>query len=111
MPTSAVGAVRAQPGSVAPHVWLALAGALLLGESALLAACFDAIPRVTDSHRWWAEILTHVGVVMPLATAVITATVLLGGRRLRVELAAAAALVSERRRWPWLVGHLATFIV
>jgi len=110
-PASGVGAVRAQPGPVAPHVWLALAGTLLLGEFALLAACFDAIPRVTDSHGWWAQILGHVGVVMPLATAVITATVLLGGSRLRVELAASAALVPERRRWPWLVGHLATFIV
>ena len=104
-------AVRAHPGSAAPHVWLALAGALLLGECALLAACFDAIPRVTDSHRWWAQILAHVGAVMPLATAVITATVLLGGSRLRVELAASAALVPERRRWPWLVGHLTAFTV
>src|SRR5262249_17609752 len=111
MPASGVGAVRAERDSVAPHVWLALAGTLLLGEFALLAACFDAIPRVRDSHGWWAQILGHVGVVMPLATAVITATVLLGGSRLRVELAAAAALVPERRRWPWLVGHLATFTV
>jgi exosortase E/protease (VPEID-CTERM system) len=111
MSASGVGAVRAHPGSAAPHVWLALAGALLLGECALLAACFDAIPRVTDSHRWWAQILAHAGVVMPFATAVITATMLLGGSRLRVELAASAALVAERRRWPWLVAHLGTFTV
>ena len=108
---SGVGAVRAQPASVAPHVWLALAGVLLLVEFAVLAASFDAIPRVTDSHRWWVQILAHAGIVMPFATAVMTATVLLGGSRLRAELAASVALVPERRRWPWLVGHLATFTV
>jgi exosortase E/protease (VPEID-CTERM system) len=111
MSASGAGAVRAHQGSAAPHVWLALAGTLLLGEFALLAACFDAIPRVTDSHGWWAQVLGHVGVVMPFATAVITATVLLGGSRLRIELATSAALVPERRRWPWLLGHLATFTV
>jgi exosortase E/protease (VPEID-CTERM system) len=108
---SGVGAVRARPASVAPHVWLALAGVLLLAEFAVLAASFDAIPRVADSHRWWVHILAHAGIVMPFATAVMTATVLLGGSRLRAELAASAALVPERRRWPWLVGHLAAFIV
>jgi exosortase E/protease (VPEID-CTERM system) len=37
--------------------------------------------------------------------------VLLAGSRLRVELAASAALLPDRRRWPWLVGHLAVFTV
>src|SRR5262245_54888917 len=83
----------------------------MLGECALLAACFDAAPLLTGSRRWWAQIMSHAGVVMPFATAVITATVLLAGSRLRVELAASAALLPDRRRWPWLVGHLAAFTV
>src|SRR5262245_28180126 len=110
MSASDVGAVRAPQASTAPHVWLALAGTLLLGEFALLAACFDARPRVADFHGW-SQILGHVGVVMPFATAVITATVLLGGSRLRFELPASAALVPDRRRWPWLLGHLTPFTV
>jgi exosortase E/protease (VPEID-CTERM system) len=111
MSASGVGAVRAHPGTASPHVWLALAGALLLGECALLAACFDAAPLLTGSRGWWAQIIARAGVVMPFATAVMAATVLLAGSRLRVELAASAALVPEHRRWPWLVAHLATFTV
>jgi exosortase E/protease (VPEID-CTERM system) len=111
MAARGAGALLTRPAPIAPHVRLALLGGLLIGELALIAACFDAAPILIESHGWWARLIAHTRFVMPLVTAVVTATVLLAGTRLRTELASSAATVREHRAWPWLAAHVVAFAV
>lgn len=64
-------------------------------------------------NAWWAKTLWRWKVVLPpLAIAVSTASVLFGGDRLRAELQRVyAEITTPHRAWPWLVGHLAAFVV
>jgi len=86
-------------------------GGVLIGEAALVAACFDALPLLDASHAWWARLIAQAGPVVPLMTAVATATLLLGGTRLRADLEATAALTPRARTWPFVLAHLVAFIL
>jgi exosortase E/protease (VPEID-CTERM system) len=86
--------------------WVLL-GSLLLLEGALLSARVDAAPLGERMPEWWATLLAHAGIAMPLATALVTAILLFAGDRLREEIVRAGAL---RWSWSFFAGHLIGFI-
>ena len=86
-----------------------LLGGLLAVEGGLLAAFFDAEPVLDATHAWWAHVLARGGIVMPLAVAVVTASLLFAGPRLATSLEESVALAPRRRMWPVLCLHLGAF--
>jgi exosortase E/protease (VPEID-CTERM system) len=92
--------------------WLALV-ALLFGELVLLMVRFDTESLRRAGQGWWADELWQWKFVLPpLAIAIATAAVLLGGERLRDELRRAASAPDRAQRpWPFLVAHLIGFAV
>jgi len=85
---------------------------LLLGVEALaLCTTFDAQPLLAE-RQWWAGLLGRAGIVVPLATSMGAALVLVVSARdrgLRTEVA--AALDAPRRWWFFLAAHLAAFVL
>jgi exosortase E/protease (VPEID-CTERM system) len=91
---------------------LALLVGGLLAEGGLLAARFDALPLRDRSSAWWAVALAQTGFLLPLATSVITAGVLLGGSQSWHLGPDAVALGRPRRRTVALVvAHLLAFVL
>ena len=95
--------------------WLRIVGLLLLvvAELTVLMMRFSTESLEATGQRWWADELWRWKVVLPpLAIAISTAAVLLGGERLRAELRRVSAeLAAPHRAWPYLIVHLATFAV
>jgi exosortase E/protease (VPEID-CTERM system) len=89
---------------------LGLAG-LLVAELVMLMTRFSTESLEATGQRWWAETLWRWKIVLPpLAIAMSTAGVLLGGDRLRVEWRRVSAeLTAPHRAWPYLVAHLTCF--
>ncbi len=87
--------------------------ALLAAELAVLMLRFSTESLEATGQQWWAATLWQWKIVLPpLAIAMSTAAVLLGGDRLRVELHRVSAEIRTRHRaWPYLVAHLAAFTV
>ncbi len=89
--------------------WLCL-GVLLLLEIFALSLRFD-----TESLRgfdaWWAELLLHAHVLPQVAIAIAGATFLVGGGRLKNEVAHAVSARIEWPWWPFLVAHFSALAV
>src|SRR5581483_11077774 len=69
---------------------------------------FDTGRLLARSDAWWARLVANVGVLVPIALAVATATVLFAGRGLRVRLGGDAGTpVSGAWVLPWLVAAVA----
>ncbi len=87
--------------------------ALLALELAVLMLRFSTESLEASGQRWWADTLWHLKVVLPpLAIAMSTAGVLLGGDRLRAEWRRVSSeLAAPHRAWPFLIAHLAAFAV
>ena len=95
--------------------WLRITGLLLLlvAELVVLMTRFTTESLEATGQRWWADELWRWKIVLPpLAIAISTAAVLLGGDRLRAELRRVSTeLSAPHRAWPYLLGHLTTFAV
>jgi len=63
----------------------------------LLGIRFDAETMARAGGTWWADLISHVGVVPQIAIAAATAAALLGGRRLLDELRRAADAAGDHR--------------
>jgi exosortase E/protease (VPEID-CTERM system) len=89
-----------------------LAG-LLIAELVVLMTRFSVESLEATGQRWWADTLWRWKIVLPpLAIAMSTAGVLLGGDRLRAEWRRVSTeLAAPHRAWPYLVAHLASFAV
>lgn len=87
--------------------------ALLALELCMLMIRFSTQSLEATGQRWWADTLWRWKIVLPpLAIAMSTAGLLLGGDRLRAELRRVFDdLQSPHRAWPYLLGHLACFVV
>ncbi len=94
--------------------------ALLVGELIALMARFDTGTLRRSGQVAWADTLWDVKIFLPpLAIAIATAAMLIGGTRLRDELRSAARDVAHPlastdggrvpRAWPVLLAHLAAF--
>lgn len=88
--------------------WAALV-ALLAGELVLLMARFDTDSLRAAGEAWWAEALWRTKFFLPpLGIAIATAAVMVGGDRLRAEIARATLDARGRAHpGPYLVAHLA----
>ncbi len=88
-------------------------GALLAAEVVVLMMRFSTESLEATGHQWWADTLWRWKVILPpLAIAMSTAGVLLGGDRLRAEVRRVSSdLAAPHRFWPYLVGHLVAFAV
>ncbi len=95
--------------SARASVRIAAAGAVLAAEYVALVMAFDTGRLLARSDAWWARLVANVGVLVPIALAVATATVLFAGRGLRVRLAGVVAPERARSAWPWLAAHAASF--
>src|SRR5262249_23240655 len=87
--------------------------ALLALELTVLMLRFSTESLEASGQRWWAEMLgLWRAVLPPLAIAMSTAGVLLGGDRLRAEWRRVSSeLATPHRAWPFLLAHLAAFAV
>jgi exosortase E/protease (VPEID-CTERM system) len=94
-----------------PFVRLIGLVALLAAEVAVLMLRFSTESLEATGQQWWADTLWRWKVVLPpLAIAMSTAGVLLGGDRLRAELRRVSTeLAAPYRAWPYLLAHLTTF--
>lgn len=86
--------------------------ALLAIELCMLMVRFSTQSLEATGQRWWADTLWRWKIVLPpLAIAMSTAGLLLGGDRLRAELRRVSdELRSPHRVWPYLLAHLACFV-
>ena len=103
-----MGDATAVRAPAARPAWIGL-GVLLVGELVALMLRFDTGTLRRSGQAWWADTLWDVKIVLPpLAIAIVTAAILIGGDRLRDELRRASP---ERARslWPFLLAHLAAF--
>lgn len=96
-----------------PVVRLLGLAALLTVEMFGLVNRFSTQSLAAAGDQWWAATLWRWKVVLPpLAIAVSTASVLFGGERLLGELRRVSAeLTAPHRMWPYLLAHLAAFVV
>ncbi|MEB2284283.1 MAG: hypothetical protein B6D46_04275 [Polyangiaceae bacterium UTPRO1] len=87
--------------------------AILAAEFWLLMLRFSTESLEAAGQQWWADTLWRWKIALPpLAIAMSTAGVLLGGDRLRAELRRAANEIrTPHRAWPYLVGHFAAFAI
>jgi exosortase E/protease (VPEID-CTERM system) len=85
--------------------WAALT-ALLVVELLVLTVRFDTAPLAAVGG-WWAEALGHAGDVPRLALGIASATLLFGGRRLRLGLEEVADRRAALPTWPFLLAHFA----
>jgi len=94
---SALGApaTRFTPGRLGPL-------ALLLGEYLAITLTFDALPLLQGTGL--GSGFGHLGIAAPLLVVVATMTQVLGGRKLRAELARVEPDAGGRQRVLWLVG-------
>ena len=78
----------------------------------MLMIRFNTESLEAAGQMWWADTLWRWKVMLPpLAIAVSTAGLLLGGDRLRAELRRVSDEIrSPHRAWPYLLAHLATFV-
>ncbi len=90
--------------------WIGL-GALLVGELIALMLRFDTGTLRRTGQAWWADALWDAKIFLPpLAIAISTAAILIGGDRLRGELRRASRQhARQARAWPFLLAHLAGF--
>lgn len=86
--------------------------ALLAAEVVVLMFRFSTESLEATGQKWWADTLWRWKIVLPpLAIAMSTAGVLLGGDRLRAELRRVTSeLATPHRAWPYLLAHLAAFV-
>ncbi len=96
-----------------PVVRLGALALLLVVELTVLMLRFSTEGLAATGQRWWADTLWRWKIVLPpLAIAMSTAAVLLGGDRLRAELRRVSTeIATPHRPWPFVVGHLAAFAI
>ncbi len=84
---------------------------LAVAELAVLMLRFTTESLEATGQMWWADTLWRWKIVLPpLAIAMSTAGVMLGGDRMRDELRRMSAeLKAPHRAWPYLLAHLASF--
>jgi len=81
--------------------------ALLGVDLAMLMLRFSTESLAAAGHEWWADTLWRWKIVLPpLAIAMSTAAVLLGGDRLRAELRRPKAVRATKLRWVTAKGGL-----
>ncbi|MCC6765728.1 MAG: exosortase E/protease, VPEID-CTERM system [Deltaproteobacteria bacterium] len=87
--------------------------ALLTAELWILMVRFSTQSLEAAGQAWWADTLWRWKIVLPpLAIAMSTAGILLGGDRLREELRRVSTEIrTPHRPWPYLVGHLTAFVI
>ena len=92
--------------------WAALL-ALLFAELVVLMLRFDTDSLRLAGQAWWADELHRWKFILPpLAIAITTEAILVGGDRLRDELRRATAdLDDPPSPWPFVLGHLLVFAV
>jgi len=107
--TASIARDAVRGGGRLPLLRWALLGVLLAVEALFLCTAYDAQPLLAGG-QWWAGLLGHAGIVVPLATSVAAAVLLVGSAWVWDLLPDALDVLRPARRWwPFLAGHLVAF--